>query len=102
MGASISIIVFSMSCQALLDIPLDPPGTILVSNRYVRFASRFVYIVVIMTVPIKIDITVPLYLGICGVGLSLVIWYEWIVSLEQPAKIVEPKGLVTLIKQTSR
>jgi hypothetical protein len=99
MAASLSLIILSMTFQALADKPLDPPGTLIVNNRYIRLSSRVLYIIVIMTIPIKADITVNLFLGIAGVGLSMILWWEWIVSLEQPAKLLEPKGLTTLMKQ---
>jgi hypothetical protein len=99
MAGSLSIIVLSMTFQALADKPLDPPGTLVVNNRYVRLSSRMIYIIVVMLAPLKADLTVALFLGIAGVGLSLILWWEWIVSLEQPAKILEPKGLTTLIKE---
>jgi ABC-type Fe3+-siderophore transport system permease subunit len=99
MAASLSLIIFSMTLQALADKPLDPPGTLLVNSRYLRLSSRIVYIIVILLVPIKADISVSLFMGIAGVGLSMIIWWEWIVSLEQPARLLEPKGLTTLMKQ---
>lgn len=99
MAGSLSLIVLSMTFQALADKPLDPPGTLLVNNRYIRLSSRIVFILVVMLVPLKVDLGVPTFLAICGVGLSLVVWWEWIVCLEQPAKFLEPKGLTTLIKE---
>jgi hypothetical protein len=99
MAGCLSLIVLSMTIQALADKPLDPPGTLLVNNRYLRLSSRFLYILVVMLVPLTPDLSVTLFLGIAAVGLSLIIWWEWIVSLEQPAKILEPKGLTTLIKE---
>jgi hypothetical protein len=99
MAASLALIIFSMTLQALADKPLDPPGTLLVNNRYLRLSSRILYIIVILLVPIKADISVSLFMGIAGVGLSMIIWWEWIVSLEQPARVLEPKGLTTLMKQ---
>jgi hypothetical protein len=99
MAGSLSLIIFSMTIQALADKPLDPPGTLLVNHRYLRLSSRFLYILVVMLVPLTPNLSVTLFLGIAGVGLSLILWWEWIVSLEQPAKILEPKGLTTLIKE---
>lgn len=99
MAGSLGLIVLSMTIQALADKPLDPPGTLLVNNRYIRLLSRIVYILVIVLAPLKADLEVTTFLSLCGIGLGLVIWWEWIVSLERPAKVLEPKGLTTLMKE---
>ncbi|TID24910.1 60S ribosomal protein [Venturia nashicola] len=98
-AGSLALIVLSMTFQALADRPLDPPGTLLLNNRYIRLCSRVIYILVITLIPLKVGVAVTTFLGICGVGLSLVVWWEYIVCLEQPAKFLEPKGLTTLIKE---
>lgn len=102
MAGSLSLIVLSMTFQALADKPLDPPGTLVVNNRYVRLSSRIIYILVVMLVPLKGDLEVTNFLAIASVGLSMILGWEWVVSLEQPAKILEPKGLTTLIKEGNR
>lgn len=99
MAGSLGLIVLSMTFQALADKPLDPAGTLLVNNRYIRLCSRVIYILVITLVPLKADLAVTTFLAICGAGLGLIVWWEWIVCLEHPAKILEPKGLTTLIRE---
>jgi len=101
LAISVSVIMLSMTCQALLDKPLDPPGTLLVDNRYLRLAARIIYIIVVMCLPVKKNITEGAFLAVCGIGLSCVMAYEWTVSLEMPAKMLEPKGLTLLIKEMS-
>ena len=98
MAISLSVIMFSYIMQALLDKPLDPRGALLVSNRYLRIIGRPIYILIACTVLIKKDLNILVYLGICAIGLSLLMTYEWIATLERPAKVFEPKGLGLLMK----
>jgi hypothetical protein len=84
---------------ALLDKPHDPPKSHLVDNRFIRLAGRFVYILVINLVLLWKDMNIYLYLGICGLGLSVVLFYEMATSLERPARFVEPKGLTVLMRK---
>ncbi|KAF2095829.1 hypothetical protein NA57DRAFT_58899 [Rhizodiscina lignyota] len=102
MSVSLSIILISMTCLALLDKSLDPPGTLRVNNRYVRLSGRIVYVVVILTVPIKKDLSMDLYLGIAGVMMSFLTSWEWVVSLEKGGSFFEPRGLTAILSSNRR
>lgn len=101
-GASLSVIVFGYTCQALLDKPLDQPGTLMVNSRHLRLIGRPIYIFVILIVLLKADLNVYLYMGICGIGISNVLLYESICGLERPARFLEPRGLTVLMKKEYR
>lgn len=96
-ASSLSIIVLSMLGLALLDKPLDKPGTLRVDNRYVRMGGRVVYILIILCLPIKKNINPALFLGIAGAGLVLLTIYEWNSSLEVGGGFIEPKGLTLMM-----
>jgi hypothetical protein len=101
-GASISVIMFSFLCLALLDKPLDPPKTTLVNNRWLRLIGRPIYILIIMSILVVDELNGYVYLGVCGLGLSLLTTYELTTSLERPAGFLEPKGLTVLMKKEYR
>lgn len=97
-AGSLSIILFAMTIMALLDKPLDGPGTLRINNRYGRLASRFVFIIVVCTVPIKEHIDPILFLGIASVGLQMVATYEWYASLETGGTgLIEPRSLAVMV-----
>jgi ABC-type Fe3+-siderophore transport system permease subunit len=96
---SLSVIMISMTIQALLDTSVDPPGTLLVNNRYVRLSGRIVYVVVILLLPIHPNLDKDWFLGITAVLMSFVMCFEWIVCLERNAGMFEPKGLTVLMKR---
>lgn len=98
-STSLAVSLTSMTFQALLDKSVDPPGTLMVNNRYVRLAGRAVYVVIIMCVPITREINKVFYLGILGIPLSLVLLWEWITCLERGGGFLEPKGLTVLMKR---
>jgi hypothetical protein len=98
-AVSLSVIMASMTAQALLDTSIDPPGTLLINNRYIRLSGRIVYIVVILLLPLHSDLSKFWFLGIAAVCLSLVMYWEWIVCLEKNFGLVEPKGLTVLMKR---
>jgi hypothetical protein len=82
-----------------MDISLDPPGTLLVNNRYVRLSARVVYVIVILTVPITPDLHRNVFLAVAGAGLSLLMYWEWVVCLEKKSGLIEPKGLTVMMKR---
>ena len=92
-STSLAIIIFSMLVLALLDTPLDKPGTLRVDNRYIRLAGRVFYIIVILCVPATPSIGVQLFLGIAGCMLVLLMLYEWNTCLEKEGGFIEPRGL---------
>lgn len=96
-AVSLAIILLFMTFMALLDKPLDPPGTLRVNNRYVRLAPRIIYITVILSVPAKHDIDPSLFLGIASIMMILVTSWEWSVSLEKGGGLFEPKSLAVMV-----
>jgi len=98
-ATSLAVIVASMTMQALLDIPRDPPGALLINNRYIRLSGRLVFILIILLVPLHPDLNKVWFLGIAGIGLSLVMYWEWVVCLEKKGGFIEPKGLTVMMKR---
>jgi hypothetical protein len=98
-AVSLTVIIVSMTAQALLCISRDPPGTLLINNRYIRLSGRLVYIIIILCVPLDPDLDKVLFLGIAGVLLSFLAYWEWVVCLERKGGLVEPKGLTVMMKR---
>jgi hypothetical protein len=96
---SLAVSISSMTFQALLDKSMDPPGTLMMNNRYVRLAGRTVYIIIIMCIPTIGHIDKVLFLGIISILLSFVIHWEWVGALEKGGGFLEPKGLTVLMKK---
>lgn len=101
-AVSLAIMLVSMTIIALLDKPLDPPGTLRINNRYARLSGRLVYIVIILCVPAKWEINPTLFLGIAGVLMTLVVYWEFTSSLEHGGGIFEPKGLSAILSSARR
>jgi hypothetical protein len=98
-AVSLAVIMTSMTTQALLCISCDPPGTLLINNRYVRLSGRLVYIVIILCVPLHPDLNKVVFLGTAGVLLSILVLWEWVVCLEKKGGLIEPKGLTVMMKR---
>jgi low temperature requirement protein LtrA len=96
-ATSISIIVLSTLILAILDRPLDKPGTLRVDNRYIRMGGRVAYQIFVMCLPIKKDINPALFLGLAGGGLVMLTMYEWSASLERGGSFIEPKGITLMM-----
>ena len=98
-GISLAVIILCYTLIALLDRPLDPHKATLISNRYIRLAGRPIYIIVVLGTAAVHDMNGYLYLGICGLGLSIMLAWEAVGSLERPCSFFEPKGLTVLMKK---
>jgi hypothetical protein len=98
-SVSLSVIMTSITAQALLDTSIDPPGTLLINNRYIRLSGRMLFVLVILLIPLHPDLDKIWFLGITGVLMSSVVYWEWTVSLEKNAGLFEPKGLTVLMKR---
>lgn len=92
-ATSLAIIMLSMIILALLDQPLDKPGTLRVDNRWIRLSGRMIYIIIIMMLPLYHDLDSELFLGVAsGLFVALTMW-EWNASLEKGGGFIEPRGL---------
>ena len=98
-ATSLAIINFSMLVLALLDQPLDKPGTLRVDNRYIRLAGRIVYIIIILCVPSTPHLSPSLFLGIAGIGVVFLTIYEWNACLERGGGFIEPRGLTLMMNR---
>lgn len=96
---SLAIIIFSMTCLALLDKSLDEPDILRINNRYIRIGGRLVYIIVILSVPTTRHINPLLFLGIAGLMLSVVTSWEWAVCMDRGSAFVEPDGLSLMMSR---
>ncbi|KAI9830726.1 MAG: hypothetical protein M1819_005390 [Sarea resinae] len=83
-----------MAVIALLNASRDPPGTLLVGNRYVRLAGRVVAAVVLCVLPLPhVRMAGRRYLPVVvGLLYSCMLW-EWIAGLERGARWLEPRGV---------
>ena len=80
-----------MTSKSLLNRSLDPPGTLLINNRYLRMVPRAVVCIVVMCVPIVQNIDTSNFLGILiGLLQPLILW-ELVASMEKGWKWFEPK-----------
>jgi hypothetical protein len=86
--------------MAFLDKSLDPSKTLLINNQYGRLSARAVYIIIIMTVPLgREHFNKYLFLGIASILMVFVQMFEWVVSMERPGGILEPKGLTVMMRK---
>lgn len=98
-ASSLAIIMFSFLCLALLDQPLDKPGTLRIDNRYIRLAGRPAYIILIMLLPLKPHLDPQIFLGVAAAGLVALTVWEWNSCLEKGGGFIEPRG-ITLMMST--
>lgn len=101
-ASSLAIVVLSMLVLALLEKPLDKPGTLKIDNRYIRMAGRVIYIVLVLCLPIKSHINPALFLGLAGAGLVVMTGWEWNSSLEKGGSFIEPRGLTLMMSHELR
>lgn len=90
-SAALSAALVCMTAVTLLNRCLDGPGTLLISNRYIRLAPRLMLVVVLMCLPIKTDITSKVFLLIILVMMLVVNFWEHVVALENGGGLFEPK-----------
>jgi hypothetical protein len=90
-SAALSAALVCMTIATLLNRCLDGPGTLLISNRYIRLAPRAMLVVVLMCLPIKTDITTGSFLLIIMVLMLVINFWEHVVALEKGGRLFEPK-----------
>lgn len=88
---SLSLALFYQLNLALLCKPLDPPGTLLIGNRYVRMVPRMAGIIVLATVWRYDFQSSTSVIGCMMIVVWLVYLCEWIAGLEKGGGILEPK-----------
>ena len=98
-GISLAGAIASMTGLALLDEPVDRPDLLRVNNRYIRLSGRFVYILIVLLLPIKSDINAEIYLGVCSILMTFMIMWEWSSSLEKEWRWFEPKPKIHTISR---
>ena len=89
---STSTVMLCLTIIALLDKSLDEPGTLKITNRYIRLSMRMVFMIVVLCMPIA-HVGTQLFLGMTAMMLLVVGIWEWNVSLDQGGALIEPKGL---------
>ena len=82
--------VLCLSAIALLNRSLDPPKTLMVTNRYIRLAPRILLMAVVLCLPLVREMQAIVFLGIIAILLSVEMIWELSVSLERSGGIVEP------------
>lgn len=97
-ASSVSVVMLSLTIIALLDTSLDEPGTLKISNRYIRLSMRVVYMAVVLTLPLA-HVSATLFLGMVAMMLLVVSIWEWNVSLDRGGALIEPKGLNLMLSR---
>ena len=92
-SGSLAIIMLSTISLALLDRPLDKPGTLRLSNRYVRLSGRAVYSLIVVLIPLQNNLKPGLFLGTCSLLLMALSVFEFVVSAQKGGAIFESKRL---------
>jgi Bacterial low temperature requirement A protein (LtrA) len=92
-AGSLAIVMLSMMTLALLDQPLDKPGTLRVDNRWIRLAPRATYIIVILCIPTIRHLDSQVFLGIASFMFTILMMWEWSACLERGGGFIEPRGL---------
>jgi hypothetical protein len=90
-STSLAIVMFSMTCIALLNRALDKPRTLVINSRWIRVAPRIPAIVVIMCLPLVENLAGQTWCGAVSFTLWLVFLWEMITGLEKGWKFFEPK-----------
>lgn len=90
-ACSLAVSMLSMTGIALLDKSFDAPGTLRIDNCNVRLLGRLLYIVIVVLIPVKRRINLEVFLCVCSILLMALVLWEWIVSTEKGANIVEPR-----------
>ena len=98
-ASSLSVIMLDLTILALLDTPLDEPGTLKIDNRYIRLSMRAVFMVVVLCVPMAPHLKAQVFLAIAGVMLLVVGLWEWNVSLDKGGALIEPKGITMMLSR---
>jgi low temperature requirement protein LtrA len=95
---SLGTAMLSITAISLCDQSLDEPGTLKITNRYVRLSMRGVFIALVVLLPLA-HIAAQLYLGIVAMMLLVVGIWEWNSSLERGGSLVEPKGISMMMSR---
>lgn len=91
-SGSLSLALFSMTCIALLNRPLDKPKTLFVNDRYLRLAPRIPAIVAIMCIPLIKNLTAQGWCGGAVTTLYVVFLWEMVAGLESGWQWFEPRA----------
>ncbi len=89
-SVSFSVTTLCLSIIALLSRSLDKPGTLKMTNRYIRLLPRLILIIVALCLPINGYLYGVTFLGILMGLLALCLLWEWFASLEREGGIFEP------------
>ena len=90
LGISFSIVVICLSAIALLSRSLDKPGTLKITNRYLRLLPRLLLIVVALCLPVKQTMKAIDNLGIVVGCVVVILYWEWYASLDKTGGLFEP------------
>jgi hypothetical protein len=91
-SVSLAIVMFSMTCIAVLNRALDKPKTLVINSRWVRLAPRLAAIVFIVCFPLIKNITGASWCASVSVTLWIVFMWEMAAGLEKGWKFFEPQG----------
>ena len=87
---SLAATVICLSALALLSRSLDKPGSLKITNRYLRLLPRLGLIAVTLCLPIVNSMKGVVFLGILVTMLGSCLFWEWYASLESDGAIFEP------------
>ena len=89
-SVALSIVIICLSSIATLSRSLDRPGTLKVTNRYLRLLPRLNIVIVAMCLPIGKSIKGVTHLAVLVAMLSGTLTWEWYASLESDGGLFEP------------
>jgi len=82
-----------MTFLALLNRPLDRPGTLVVNNRYLRVTPRVLIAVILICAPLHNALKPQSLMAIALSLLWLLTHWEWYSGMERGWKFIEPKNI---------
>ena len=89
-SSSIVMVMICLTIRSLLHKSLDPPGSLLVTNRYLRLLQLFVAIAFLQFLPFIPGVTPITTILIITWIITFLNWLEYMLGLERPAGFIEP------------
>ena len=90
MALALSFTIICLSIIAFLNLSVDAPGSLWVTNRYFRLAPRLVLVALAVCLAIDRSMMPISYLGIMVAALFCVRTWELLASLEKTGGVLEP------------
>lgn len=90
LGTTFTMTILLLFAIATMCRSLDKPGSLKVTNRYLRLLPRLSLVVLALCLPLKRSMAGSSFLAILVGVLGPVLFWEWYASLEKSGAIFEP------------